>query len=160
MFLCWPPTRVRVVVSDFERSTSCRRERAGSGRLHRLSYCQSRYTKASYVSAGSERLETTPSHVGRARAPDDIPSSSSWQQFYLTLSFQWTVSSQDWNICSTFSLLLVRLVLRPPMVWMYISWWMRRLEGVFHDALRLCRTASSKLQPRATISMHLNWIDI
>lgn len=49
MFLCWPPTRVRVVVSDFERSTSCRRERAGSGRLHRLSYCQSRYTKASHV---------------------------------------------------------------------------------------------------------------
>lgn len=155
MFSCWPPTRVRFVVSDFERSTSCRREWAGSGRLHRLSYCQSSYTKASYVSAVSERIETTPSHMGRARAPDDIPSSSSWQQFCLTLSFQWTMSFQDWNICSTFSL-LVRLVLRPPMVWMYISWWMRRLEGVFHDALHLCRIASSKLQPRATISMHLN----
>lgn len=153
MFSCWPPTRVRFVVGDFERSTSCRRARAGSGRLHRLSYCQSSYTKASHV---------PPPHIGGGggRAPDDIPSSSSWQQFCLTLSFQWTVSFQDWNICSTFSLLLVRLVLRPPMVWMYISWWMRRLEGVFRDALHLCRIASSKLQPRATISMHLNWIDI
>lgn len=157
MFLCWPPTRVRVVVSDFERSTSCRRERAGSGRLHRLSYCQSRYTKASHV----RETRNYPFTRGEGQG-------SRWHPkfFQLTTLLSDAIIPVDSVLPRLKYLLNLLLVVgatgteAPQMVWMYISWWMRRLEGVFHDALRLCRTASSKLQPRATISMHLNWIDI
>lgn len=160
MFLCWPPTRVRFVVSDFERSTSCRHEWAGSGRLHRLSYCQSSYTKASYVSAVSERIETTPFTHGEGQGTRWHP-----KFFQLTTVLSDSIIPVDSVLPRLKYLLNLFLVgatgtETPPVVWMYISWWMRRLEGVFHDALHLCRIASSKLQPRATISMHLNWIDI
>lgn len=87
--------------------------------------------------------------------------------FCLQLSFQWTLSLRDWNYRS--NNLFYNWYCGPQWCectfwWMFC--WLQNLSGgmwvsapsvSMMCSVLLFRIASSKLQPRATISMHLNW---
>lgn len=86
----------------------------------------------------------------------------------LKLSFQWTMSLQDWHYRS--DNLSCDWYCGPPSVvnvhfdecfcWLQIlggGMWVSVPSVSTMCSVLLFRIASSKLQPRATISMHLNW---